>query len=285
MRRLFVPAFELSEESLEDYISKLRRHRPFLLDGYAESLNLLAGYLRDGEAAGLSPRAVMSSAQTLPATVRDQIESSLGARVFDKYGSREFSGIAYQCEAGRAFHVMDESYVVELLVDGRAARPGEVGEVVVTDLNNFSVPLIRYRIGDLATAVDQTEPCACGRTLSRIGEIQGRTQAIVHCADGTWLPGAFFSHFFKEYDHIVRVFQVVQERRGAFTLQIVQGDQYSAPGFEELLSALRHYVGGTEVEVEFVDEIPLVRTGKRSPVVSLVRADFQELSSTETADP
>jgi phenylacetate-CoA ligase len=287
MRRLFVPAFELSSDSLEDYIAKIRKHKPFLLDGYAESLNFLAAYLRNGDAAGLSPKAVMSSAQTLPAGVRKEIESTLGANVFDKYGSREFSGIAYQCEAGDAFHVMDESYVVELLVDGRAAKPGEVGEVVITDLNNFSVPLIRYRIGDLATAVDQSKPCPCGRNLSRIGAIQGRTQAIVHCADGTWLPGTFFAHFFKEYDHVVRFFQVVQEERGAFRLRIVKGDQFSEAGFEDLLTALREYVADTRIDVEFVDEIPLVRTGKRSPVVSTVRQDFQQLrvgSETDARD-
>ena len=164
MRRLSVPAFELSPATLEQWVAKLRRHKPYLLDGYAESLNLLASYLENGGNSGLAPKAVMSSAQTLPEAVRKQIENGLDTRVFDKYGSREFSGIAYQCEVGQDYHVMDESYVVELLVDERPAKAGEIGEVVVTDLNNFSVPLIRYRLGDLALAVDQSEVCACGRT-------------------------------------------------------------------------------------------------------------------------
>jgi phenylacetate-CoA ligase len=283
MRRLFVPAFELSPESLDRHIERIRRHDPHLLDGYAESLNFIAHYLRTNHGAALRPRAVLSSAQTLPASVRHEIETSLGASVFDKYGSREFSGIAYQCEVGAAYHVMDESYVVELLRDGRPAEPGEVGEVVVTDLNNFSVPLIRYRIGDLATAVDQSVPCPCGRGLSRIGEIQGRTQAIVYCANGTWLPGAFFSHFFKEYDYAVRFFQVVQEERGAFTLKIVKGDQFSDAAYRELMTTLREYIGETRVDVEFVDEIPLVRTGKRTPVVSTVSEDFQRLAGNARA--
>jgi phenylacetate-CoA ligase len=283
MRRLTVPVFDLSPETLEGWVEKLRGHKPFLLDGYAESLNLLAAYLRNGASAGLSPGAVMSSAQTLPEGVREQIERSLQTQVFDKYGSREFSGIAYQCEVG-SYHVMDESYVVELLVEGRPAEPGEVGEVVVTDLNNFSVPLIRYRLGDLALAVDQREPCPCGRTLSRIGAIEGRTQAIVHCADGTWLPGSFFSHLFKEYDHLVRYFQVVQEQRGEFTLRIVQGDYFTERAFAELLDVLRSYVGETRVDVQFVDEIPLLRTGKRSPVVSMVAEDFQELTGGRAAE-
>ena len=121
-------------------------------------------------------------------------------------------GIAYQCGHSPDHHVVDETYIVELLVDDRPAEPGEIGEVVITDLSNFSVPLIRYRIGDLAVAVDETEPCPCGRHLSRIGRIEGRTQAIVHCANGSWLPGALFLHFFKDYEHAVRFFQIRQDR-------------------------------------------------------------------------
>jgi phenylacetate-CoA ligase len=280
MRRLFIPAFEISPETLEEYVGRIRRHRPVLVDGYAESLNFLATYIRQGGTAGFSPAAVMSSAQALPDNIRAVIESGFSTTVFDKYGSREFSGIAYECREGHDHHVMDESYIVELLVDGRPAQPGEIGEIVITDLNNFSVPLIRYRIGDLATAVDQSAPCPCGRGLSRVGTIHGRTQAIVHCADGTWLPGTFFAHFFKEYEHLIRHFQVHQEVKGAFTLRVVKNAQFTKAAFAEMLSALRGYTGtDTHIEVDYVTEIPLVRTGKRSPVVSTVREDFQTVSA------
>jgi phenylacetate-CoA ligase len=148
------------------------------------------------------------------------------------------------------------------------------------------VPLIRYRIGDLAVAVDQSEPCACGRGFSRIGRIEGRTQAIVHCADGTWLPGALFLHFFKEHEYAIRLFQVHQETPGAFTLKIVKNRQYTDAAMRQILADLRTYTGeGTTIDVELVDEIPLVRTGKRSPVVSTVGQDFQQLAGTRVQTP
>jgi phenylacetate-CoA ligase len=279
MRRLFVPAFELTPETIEQYVDRIRRFKPVLVDGYAESLNFLASYVRDGGKPGFSPEAVMSSAQSLPDNVRDLIEDVFQTRVFDKYGAREFSGIAYTCESSRDHHVMDESYVVELLTDGRPTEPGEIGEVVVTDLNNFSVPLIRYRIGDLAVAVEDSERCACGRHLSRVGRIEGRTQAIVHCADGTWLPGTFFAHFFKEHEYAIRLFQVHQETPGEFVLKIVKNRQFTDAALREILDELGHYTGTkTRIDVEFVDEIPLIRTGKRSPVLSTVDEDFQEVS-------
>jgi phenylacetate-CoA ligase len=285
MRRMFVPAFEMRRSNVDELVRRMRRHRPKLIDGYAESLNLLASYLKSDGAETFDVPAVMSSAQSLPDNVRVQIEAGLGAKVYDKYGAREFSGIAYECGHGHGHHVMAESYIVELLVDGRPARPGEIGEVVITDLNNFSVPLIRYRIGDLATAVDDASPCPCGRAFPRIGRIEGRTQAIVHCADGTWIPGTFFAHFFKEYDFLVRMFQIHQHRAGAFELQIVRGDQFSEEGFRGLLAHLHRYVGQeTRIEVGFVDEVPLVRTGKRSPVVSTVSLDFQDLTRGGSGD-
>ncbi len=279
MRRLFVPAFEIDSANIEHFVGAIRAHRPVLLDGYAESLNFLASYVREGGHPGFSPKAIISSAQGLPDNVRALIESGFDTKVYDKYGAREFSGIAYQCGESPDHHVMDESYIVELLVDDRPAEPGEVGEVVITDLNNFSVPLIRYRIGDLAVAVDNSVPCACGRQLSRIGRIEGRTHAIVYCANGTWLPGSFFLHFFKDYEHAIRFFQIQQERRGEFVLKIVKNRRFSEPELALIMTELRAYVGeDTRIDIEFCDAIPLLGTGKRSPVVSSVREDFQSLA-------
>ncbi len=221
-----------------------------------------------------------SSAQVLPDQTREKIEESLETRVYDKYGSREFSGIAYECGHGGVHHVMDESYIVEILVEGRPAEPSEVGEVVVTDLNNFSVPLLRYRVGDLATAVDQSTPCPCGRSLSRIGAIQGRSQALVHCASGTWLSGTLFAHFFKDYEYLIRHFQVIQSEYNAFVLRVVPGPQFSERGLAEILDQLREYTGATtRIDTEIVYEIPMVRTGKRTPVVSSLPLEFQDIAS------
>jgi phenylacetate-CoA ligase len=283
MKRLFIPAFELSPKNIEDFVSKIRAHNPVLIDGYAESLNFLAMYLSSGKTAGFSPMAIMSSAQALPTQTREIIEKGFGTKVFDKYGSREFSGIAYECCEHANHHVIDECYIVELLVEGRPALPGEVGEIVITDLFNLATPMIRYRIGDLATAVDNEVPCPCGRPHSQIGQIEGRTQAIVHCSDGTWLPGTFFAHFFKDFEKIIRFFQIEQHDKGQFTLKIVKNDGFVQSELDELILKLRKYVGDTTVKIEFVDEIPLVRTGKRSPVVSTVKEDFQSFTPTTSS--
>ena len=279
VRRMFVPAFEMSDRAMEAMLRRIGAFDPVLIDGYAESFNYMAGHLAKTQGVGLRPKGIISSAQALPATSRKIIEDAFQTRVFDKYGSREFSGIAYECGAHDGHHVSAESYVVELLKDGGPAAPGELGEVIITDLNNLCLPFIRYRVGDLAEAMDQTRPCACGRGLPRIGTIDGRVQSLVMAANGRVLPSSFFLHFLKDYDYLVKQYQIVQEEPGGIVFKVVKGTRFTTELFDrEILRGLREQMGEeTRIDVQFVDLIPLVRTGKRQAVISKLSLDFQKL--------
>jgi phenylacetate-CoA ligase len=275
--RTFIPIFELSDENLAKMIDIVVRKQPVLMDGYAEALDFIARYLKTTGRVDVRPKALMSSAQTLPLPSRKLIEEAFGCKVFDKYGSREFSGIAYECDAHAGHHVVSEAYIVEVLRDGQPVKPGEVGEVVITDLNNYCMPFIRYRIGDLAEAMDNTIACACGRGAPRLGAIEGRVQSIIQGADGRYLPGTFFAHYLKEFDHAIKKFQVIQEERNAMTFRVVKGGRYSDDVLEEVLATFREYLGKEmKINVEFVDEVAMVRTGKRLASVSKLGIDFQK---------
>jgi phenylacetate-CoA ligase len=275
-RRKFIPVFEMSEDKLEAMAREIAEWDPVLMDGYAEALDFLAHYLESRRDLPVRPRALMSSAQTLPEQSRALIEQAFGCRVFDKYGAREFSGIAYECEAHTGHHVVGEGFIVEVLRDGQPVAPGEMGEIVITDLNNTCLPFIRYRIGDLGVAVDPAFQCPCGRGLPMLGNIEGRVQSIIQGTDGRFLPGSFFSHYLKEFDHAIQKFQVVQERPNAITFNVVKGGRYSDDVLEEVLATFRHHLGEEiEIATVFVDNIELVRTGKRLPSVSKLKVDFQ----------
>lgn len=276
--RTFVPVFSLSDGNLEKMVQTIESAHPVLLDGYAEALDLLASFIRAREGRSrlsFHPRAVMSSAQTLPERSRRTIEEAFGCRVFDKYGSREFSGIAYECEAHSGHHVVSESYIVELLKDGRPAKPGEIGEVVITDLNNYCMPFLRYRIGDLAVAMEP-DVCPCGRGAPRIGAVEGRVQSIIVGSEGQYLPGTFFAHYLKELDYAIRRFQVIQEERGRILFRVVPGGRFSDEILAEVLSTFREHLGKSmRIDVEVVDNVEMVRTGKIVGTVSKLDIDFQ----------
>ncbi len=263
LRRDEFTTAEVDDEGLATILDSLEQGPPSLIDGSGGTLDQIA------TRAAAHPdryraRGIISRAADISAETRELAGKALQAPVHDSYGTREIGDIAFGCEAmdaGEVHHVMDESVIVEILVDGRPAEPGETGEIVVTDLNNFSVPLIRYRVGDLATAVDESRPCSCGRGLSRIGRIEGRTQASVQLADGSWLPASFFAHFFQDYDFLVRQFQVSQDQPGQLLLQIVKGPQWSLVAEAEVLTELGGIVSGTPIAVLHVDAIPLERPG------------------------
>lgn len=285
-RRMFIPAYEMSDKNLPGSLRRLRKFRPVLIDGYAESFNFLSHYIKHHGIAGVSPKGIISSAQALPEQSRQLIESEFGCRVFDKYGSREFSGIAYESDGHDGHLVVAENFIVEILKDGHPAKPGELGEVVITDLNNRCMPLIRYRVGDLAVAMDPAVASPCGRGLPRIGRIEGRAQAIIIGANGNYLPGTFFMHYFKDFDFVVRQFQIVQRCLGQMKLKIVKADRYNDELFGEIIQGLRRYVGEEMViETEFVSSIPLIRTGKHQATISELNLDFQKLNQDAAVRP
>ncbi|MEK9131667.1 MAG: glycosyltransferase [Patescibacteria group bacterium] len=276
-RRSFIPAFEMSDKNLKRFAKKLEQVNPVLVDGYAESFNFLAHYLKNYDFKNIHPKGIISSAQMLPPQSRKIIEEKFGCKVFDKYGSREFSGIAYECGAHDGHHVIAESYIVEILKNGVPAKPGEIGEVVITDLNNYCMPMIRYRVGDLAVAMDNKTVCACGRGLPRIGEIEGRVQAIIVGSNGRYIPGTFFAHFFKDYDHIIRQYQVSQEEVGKLNLKIIKAHRFNEESITEIVKKLKDFLGQeTYIELEYVDQIKMVRTGKHQGSISKVKFDFQK---------
>jgi phenylacetate-CoA ligase len=279
-RRRFIPAYEMSDDSLASFVKQIEDYAPVLLDGYAESFNFLARYLAEHGRMSIQPKGIISSAQTLPDSSRRSIEDAFGCRVFDKYGSREFSGIAYECDAHDGHHVVGEGYIVEILKDGQPAKPGEVGEVVITDLNNHCLPFLRYRIGDLAEAMDASVACACGRGLPRIGKIEGRVQSIIIGSKGQYVPGTFFAHVLKDYDHAIRQFQIVQEERGSIVFKVVKGKRYSDDTLAEVLAVLHRFLGDDlQIHVQFVENVDMVRTGKRLATVSRLGIDFQNVKA------
>ncbi len=151
------------------------------------------------------PKAVISTGETLNKWRREIIEEAFG-RVYNFYGAREAPSIAGECSDG-SLHVFSFNNLVEILDDsGRKAPSRVLGNVVVTPLHNYAMPLIRYEIGDMARAVEGR--CPCGSILPRMGRIEGRTTEFVVRRDGSLLGGEFFEGVFR-VEGWVREFQVI----------------------------------------------------------------------------
>jgi phenylacetate-CoA ligase len=279
-RRIFIPAFSIDSGAIKKYMLKLKKFNPVLIDGYAESFNFLASYISSNPNFKIKPKALISSAQILPEQSRSIIESNFKTKVYDKYGSREFSGIAYQSINNEEHLVVAENYIVEIIKNNKKAKAGEIGEVVITDLNNYCMPFIRYKIGDLAKAVDPKKISACGRELPLIGSIQGRVQAIIIGSNKKFLPGAFFGHFFKEYPHMIKQYQVIQNKIGEIDLKIIKADRFNTQEMLLILNNLREFMGlNTKINIKYVKKIEMVRTGKHQGAISNIKINFQDIEN------
>jgi phenylacetate-CoA ligase len=276
MRTELLPAFEMSESKLDDFIRRIRARGPRMLFGYPSALSHIARHAekRGERMDDLGIRVAFVTSERLYDDQRSTIERVFGCRVANGYGGRDAGFIAHECPNG-AMHLTAEDIVVEIVDgDGRVLPPGQAGEIVVTHLATKDYPFIRYRTGDVA-ALGQTA-CPCGRGLPALQEIQGRATDFVVAADGTVLHGLALIYILRELPG-VRQFKIVQESLQATRILIVNDEAFDPACVPEIQAKARARLGAqVRISVELVDDIPPERSGKYRYVVSHVAAVKQD---------
>jgi phenylacetate-CoA ligase len=252
-------------------LQRLESEHILHLNGFSSSLYSLARYMEEHGIANPGIRSVTATGDMLFPHYREVIERQFGVRVIDYYGAGgEGLHVASQCDLARGYHIHMENTIVEVLAGDRLARPGELGRLVVTQLDNYAMPLIRYDIGD--TAILDTEPCACGRAHPTLKAVNGRVYDIVYAPNGSALLPHFFVVAFKNLQQ-VRHFQAIQSEPGRIVIKLVAGVDCNRAACErELARAVAQATAGSLlVEFDWVSEIPLVGAGKRRVVISRIR--------------
>ena len=262
----------------QELIANLLRHRPDVICGYPSTLRHVSARMQD-DARGIRPRLIFCGGEVLDAAARCKIEGAFLAPLVDFYGAHEFNLLAWQCPNGNAYHVCDDNVLVEIVgEDGRAVKPGEIGEVVATALHSYTMPFVRYRTGDLA--MRGAESCGCGQPFSNLREIQGRGVDYLRLPKGRRVhPYAITVHLAERESAWVAQHQIVQTSDGGVWLNIQPCGQ---PGPEDLerVRGIARGILGSEVQFELalVDHFPPHPSGKFQPYVSMVER-------TRTTDP
>ncbi|MGD9508453.1 MAG: phenylacetate--CoA ligase family protein [Geminicoccaceae bacterium] len=197
-----------------DYVlAEINRLRPSIVYGYVSALRQVVRLAREQNLPVHRPRAVVTVSETLDPVTRQQLADGFGAPVFDIYGSIEMGVIAWECEAHDGYHVAEDSVLVETLpADGGGER------LVLTNLHNEAMPLIRYDQSDLVK-VGTGGICPCGRRFRRLEAIQGRVMDAILRPDGSHIPPFAVTAAIREIPG-VRRFQIVQERADRLTVRI-----------------------------------------------------------------
>jgi phenylacetate-CoA ligase len=273
-RQLFLHAGNVAEEKMAAFHEEVTRFRPRVLLAYTSVAVRFARYLKARGLTPYRPHALICSAEVLTEEHRRLLEETFGCPVFNRYGSRELSIIASECERRDGLHVMAEGLYVEVVRGGEHARPGEPGAILVTDLLNFAMPLIRYRIGDVGVWAEGA--CACGRGLPRLASVSGRVSDFVVGADGRAVSGIWLLHTMVAFRTSLGELHIRQERAGHVHYLVKPGPGFDPTrDFEYVVRESRQHLGeGIAVDWELVDELPVAASGKFLFCRSTVTPDF-----------
>jgi phenylacetate-CoA ligase len=270
-RERYVDCVAQDEESLARSVQAIRTFMPNVIVSYARAGGNLARYINQTGARDWDDIPFICTAEQLLPHDREEIERAFGRHVYDSYGGRETMLLAMECAAHEGLHTTPENILLEIEVTEpcgrrRPARPGETGEVVVTDLHNFGAPLIRYLNGDLAKAMDD-RACRCGRSLPRIAAVEGRKADTLIDGFGGRVHGMLFPVLMLPLASMVKQYQAVQHADRSVTIRIVPFPRFDEETRRFILDRVSQAVRGVPIHLKLVDSIRVSPSGKRHPVI------------------
>jgi phenylacetate-CoA ligase len=282
MRREWAPASVFNEETLEIYSQRLNRYKPRVLYAYPTPLALFAEYLANSGKPFHRPETAICTAEHLLPQQRAIIESTFGLRVFDHYGTRDFGMSAAECDRHTGLHINIAAVAMEF-----RSIPGiedeSLRELYVTDLLNYGMPMIRYKINDCVTPMPN--PCPCGRGYPMLKSAVGRTGDVFVLSNGTRVPGISLLRFGDKLPGIKKL-QIVQDTLKDFRFRFVPSDGFKPSDLEEVEKRLIVRFG-SDIRLAFepVPDIERERSGKSRMCISKVSAsELRSLGRTDGLD-
>lgn len=264
LNRITFSTHFLDDKTMFSYYQKLKNFKPRAIYGFTSAIYEFAQFIFRNELPikNLDIKTIITTGELLFSYQRQVIEKTFNCRVYNEYGCAEFGPIAYECPHGN-LHIMAENLYVEIenqTDDGR-------GELIITELNNFVMPLIRYKLGDIG--IVSYSKCTCGRELPVLKEISGRALDFVKTPDGRVIHGIYFDYLPKYFLGEIRQFQIVQEEIHTICVNIVKDSGFNKHTLQKFEKKLREVVG-TKVDIifEFKEAIPRENTGKFHFVIS-----------------
>jgi len=262
-RTIYINAFSHSKEQLRSLCLKLEKSKNYFLVGYASSLNVIAEYASSNNH-NIKLRGVISLGDKLFSHYRKNITSTFLCKVYDTYGSAE--GFLIGAEDDLEYmYILSPQTFVEILDDNDNPLPdGEIGNIVVTRLDGFAMPLIRYKIGDIGSLLPKDKyPVKRKYKYPLLEKIVGRNTDIVKTKNGKSLVVHAFTGVF-EYIPEIKQFKVIQYNTDGVLIEYIKADGFSNKILEDIVVQLQKYLKDHSFNIEFkeVQNIEPTKSGK-----------------------
>ncbi len=268
LRTKLLPAFDMSDEKMQEFVEEIIRYQPKMLFGYPSALGRIAKYACDHsiDMKHVGVKVVFVTSEYLYQEQRELIENCFACKVANGYGGRDAGFIAHECPSGN-MHITAEDIIVEIIdPQGKPLGPGKSGEIVVTHLATRGYPFIRYRTGDIGVLDEKS--CACGRGLPILKEIQGRTTDFVVSQSGSVMHGLALIYVLREITSI-KEFKIIQETKDTTRVLLIVENNFTKENKTEIVEGFKARLGEhVEVIIECVEKIPAEKSGKFRYVVS-----------------
>ncbi len=252
-------AFNLSDERKNTFIKWCRLFRPKLLRGYVTAIMELASFLDENGISFPKLKGIILCAETVDQDSQAYIERVFRAPSYNTYGSREMGLIAAECAAKNGLHEISENNFVEF-EPIELSEYAAAGNLVITNLNNYAMPFLRYRIGDIGIP-STGQACDCGRGLPLIAKVIGRTTEIFRFYDGTKIAGEMFVHLMRNFP--VTKYQFVQVSDRKVVLRLAGTEAKDEVLHSRIRDAYKVQLPtGVVLEFEEVDRFERTATGK-----------------------
>lgn len=226
-RRLLLDASSMTTDSIERFIKRYNRIRPSLLQGYTGSICHLASFIQKHSISIPAPQAVWATSSPISMVQRRLLEEVFHAPVYNQYGCSEVPWISAECTLRSGLHVFSDARHIEFLDgNGKPCQPGTTGRIVVTDLENYVFPLIRYVNGDQGGTIANAR-CDCGITLPLMDYVKGREADNVILPDRTCLGGDYLTTIFDDFPEAIDAFQVRQNKDYSLDILVVPNEKYN----------------------------------------------------------
>jgi phenylacetate-CoA ligase len=259
---IFFNSYNLNEESINKLIYIHNNLKPSCYWSYEDAAFEFSKIIIDRNIRLYTPKFIITTINPLTDVARKSIEKAFGCPVYDQYGSREVGPAACQCREKKELHTFPWFNFVEIL-DRRdiEVESGEEGRIIMTNLRNYSMPLIRYNIGDVAVSAGYSR-CKCGRNFLSLEEILGRTLGYFKKRDGSLIHSHYIVQrlFFKSW---IKRFQIVQGDFEHIIIRIEKDGESDEKDLDDISNKTKILMGkDCKVEFEFVDEIEPSKSGK-----------------------
>ncbi|MFC3880885.1 phenylacetate--CoA ligase family protein [Algoriphagus namhaensis] len=257
----YIDAVTHDEKQILEELEILRKEPRAYFVGYASSIFLFAKIAKKYGIRDVKFDGVISIGEKLLPNFRQEIEEAFSCSVFDTYGASEGFLIASQCTYGK-YHLMSPHLVLEILDENdQEVKPGETGRVILTGLDNFTTPLIRYEVGDLAIKGNQ-EPCKCGLELPVIEEVIGRITEFILTEKGKFITVQTVVRLMKNFSQVDQ-FKFIQLGENRLEVEMVSSETLDDTFFIAVQNEIERVVGEKfEIEFKQLDQISKAKSGK-----------------------